>query len=106
MGYLSRFKKVITKNNEVNQVQKNIEHVINPVLNSEIVNGVLIKDVNLDPSTAILVHHKLARKPQGWIVVRKGADSRIWDVQDSNQNPTTTLALACSHAVTVDLWIF
>jgi len=106
MGYLARFKKILTKDNDLNQVQKNVEQAINPIINSPIVDGVLIKDACLDPTTVTLVQHKLGRKPLGWIVVRKPADARIWDVQNSNQNPTTTLALVASHAITVDLWIF
>lgn len=103
---LKRFKKLPSKNSEVTQLQKNVEEAINPVINSQIVDGVLLRDLKLCPLSANLVTHKLGRPPLGWIVVRKRADSRIWDIQDSNTLKTSTLALTCSHEVTVDLWIF
>lgn len=103
---LKRYKKIPSKSSELNQVQKNVEEVINPVINSQIVDGVLLRNLKLCALEANLVTHKLGRPPLGWIVVRKRADSRIWDVQDANVLKKTTLALTCSHEVEVDLWIF
>lgn len=103
---LKRFKKLPSKSSELSQVQKNVEEVINPIINSQIVDGVLLRNLKLCALEANLVTHKLGRPPLGWVVVRQRADSRIWDVQDANILKTTTLALTCSHEVEVDLWIF
>jgi hypothetical protein len=83
-----------------------VEQLIEPFLNSEIINGVLIKNVNLDSSITNQVNHKLGRKPQGWIIVRQRANSIIWDSQDTNTKANRTLELSCSANVTIDLWIF
>ena len=101
-----RLKKLLTKDSELNRFQNNVEEAVNPLINAEIVNGVLLKDVCMEAETVTLVTHKLGRKVRGWIVIRRRADARVWDVQDSNPNPTTTLALVASHAVKVDLWVF
>lgn len=104
---LKRFKKVsLPKQPELAQIQNNIEEALNPVINSNIVDGVLIKDLSLTALKANLILHKLGRDPLGWIVVRKRADSRIWDVQDSNTQSDRTIAITCSHDVTIDLWVF
>ena len=103
---VKRFKKINTKDKELVQVQNNVEDVLNPIINANIVDGLLLKNVCLTALKANLVKHKLNRPPLGWILVRKRADSRIWDIQDSNINTKTSLVLTCSHDVVVDLWIF
>lgn len=106
LNYLSRFKKLITKDQDLNQVQSNVEEALNPVISSAIVNGLIVPDVCLRANVATLVTHNLGREALGWIIIRKRADSRIWDVEDFNNKPKSTLALACSHDVQVDLWVF
>jgi hypothetical protein len=103
---LKRFKKIPSKDNVTKQLQNNVEEAINPIINSQIVDGVLVRDVCLLALKPNLVTHKLGREPLGYVIVRKRADSRIWDVQDDNINKTTTLAITCSHDVQVDLWVF
>lgn len=103
---VKRFKKIKAKESEVNQIQQNIEEVVNPIINAQIVDGVLIRNLKLCALEANLITHKLGRPALGWIVVRKRADSRIWDIQDANTLNTSSLAITCSHDVEIDLWIF
>lgn len=106
MSSLKRFKKIPSNDNTVKQLQNNVEEAINPIINSPVVDGVLVRDVCLQALKANLIEHKLGRKPLGYFIVRKRADSRIWDIQDDNNLSSTSLALTCSHDVQVDLWIF
>ena len=103
---VKQFKKIGIQDKDTNKLQNNIEIALKPVLNSQIIDGVLLKCVDLDPLLRNEVAHKLGRAPLGFIVVRKRADSRIWDLQDTNPASTRTLTLACSHLVQVDLWVF
>jgi hypothetical protein len=103
---LKSFKKIQSEDKDLNKVQSNIEQLIEPFLNSEITDGVLIKNISLDSSITNQVNHKLGRKPLGWIVVRQRANSIIWDSQDTNTKANRTLELSCSANVTIDLWIF
>ena len=105
-GSLTNLKKIGLKDKEAQKFQQNVENTIEPIIRKEIIDGVLVKDVCLEPGTSNEVKHGLGRKPLGWIVVRKRADARIWDVQDFNANPSKTLSIAVSHSVQVDLWIF
>jgi len=105
-GSLTNLKKIGSSSSDLQKVQQNIENAISPIIRKEIIDGVLLKNVCLEPSVSNEVKHSLGRKPLGWIIVRKRADARIWDVQDFNRNPTKTLSLAVSHSVQVDIWIF
>ena len=63
----------------LNSVQDQIEQSVTPIAESEIVDGNLIKEIDLTTSADNLVEHKLGREPLGWIVVRKFADANIWE---------------------------
>ena len=77
-------KKLNSRTADLNQVQNNVEEVLTPVINSAIIDGVLLKDLCLIALKPNLIKHKLGRTPLGYVVIRKRADSRIWDVQDHN----------------------
>jgi hypothetical protein len=59
----------------LNSVQDHIAQSIAPLAESEVVDGNLIKEIDLTTSADNLVEHKLGREPLGWIVVRKFADA-------------------------------
>lgn len=42
----------------------------------------------------------------GWYIIRQRAQADIWDSQDSNSSPNTTLILNSSASVNVDLVVF
>lgn len=106
MARVRSFKKTQVKDSETSKLQSNLEVFFKPIINSEIIDGVLLKNVCLEAGVRNEVEHKLGRKPIGFMIVRKRADSRIWDLQDSNPGPLRSFTLACSHDVEVDVWIF
>lgn len=99
-------KTIPTNNKELDKMQSNIEQFVTPIIASQIIDGVLLKDILLNSAITNNVSHKLGRKPLGWIIIRKRADSRIWDAQDDNTSPLQTLSLNCSTTVKVDIWVF
>ena len=84
---LKRFSKVFkSKDQEFNRLQDNIEQSLTPVIDSRIVDGVYIKEVNLSTADTF-VEHKLGREPLGFIVVRKFAAGDIFEsLTDSSGN--------------------
>lgn len=100
------FKTIDLKDKETKQLQENINNVLTPVLNCPLIDGVLVKDICLQAGVSNEISHKLGRKPIGWLVVRQRRDSRIWDLQDTNPQPSKSLSIACSHDVQIDIWIF
>lgn len=105
-GSLSNLKKIGTDNKDVARLQENVQNAIEPIISKALIDGVLLKNVCLDPGVATEVKHGLGRAPLGWIIVRKREDARVWDVQDFNRNPSRTLSLVASHSVELDIWIF
>lgn len=99
---MNNIKKVITPDANLRQVQENIFQVFNGVIDKQVIDGVLIKDVALTTGSVTLVDHKLGRKPLGYIIVKRNANSVIWDTNTTARN----ISLNCSANVTVNLWIF
>lgn len=99
------FPQVQTDDRNVNQLQKNIQQSLGPVIANPLVSGVILESVSL-ASGDNTIPHKLGRVLQGWVVVRKRAASEIFDKQDSNPTPEVTLVLNASVAVVVNLYVF
>ena len=103
---LRAFKKLKIEDRATEKFQDNVEVSLNAVLNKEILDGILIQNVSILTGVTNVINHKLDRIPLGYLIIRKRADSRIWDLQDANNNKTKTLSLVCSADVTIDIWVF
>lgn len=97
--------RVQTDDREVNQLQSNIISALNPLLNNPLLFGSILTEQDLAVGTNI-IKHGLNRTLQGWFLVRKRATADVWDSQDTNPTPNSTLILNASAAVTVDLYVF
>ena len=78
---------------------------LDPLLANPANKSLLLKNVNLT-ACANSVNHLLARKLQGWKIVRQRAAAQVYDTQDSNPIPQLTLTLIASAPVVVDLEVF
>lgn len=103
--------KVQTDSRELNQAQDNILAGIKRLqiqVDAQILpfnGGIMLKNINL--STGInTISTKLGRILIGWYLIRKRATADIWDSQDSNASPQTTLVLNASAPVNVDIFCF
>ena len=99
------FQRVQSSDRELNQVQSNISFALAPIVTNPAVFGILLTGQALIAGATTL-NHGLGRALQGWIVVRQRASAIIWDSQDANTTPDSTLILNSSAAVTVDLYLF
>ena len=68
--------------------------------------GKVYEDVVMTGAADYTLYHQLGRPVVGWLVLRQNASSTIYDKQDSNATPETTLVLRPSNTVTVTLWVF
>lgn len=102
---LEKFSKQITNDADLNKTQDNLVRTLNPVFNTPILAGNLLQLVPLviGPNT---IDHLLGRKLIGWMITRQRALANIYDIQDSNKMPTSTLILISDANVTVDLYVF
>lgn len=103
---LKQVKKISSDIREVNQLQENVEQVLSPIIDKEILDGILIKDVQLVTGQDNIVSHLLGRDLVGWIVTRQKSNAVVWDSQDSSTSKSRTLTLNCSANVTISLWVF
>jgi hypothetical protein len=108
---LRRFNKVFKpQDQEFNRLQDSIEQAVNPVIDSRIVDGVYIKEVDLSTADTF-VEHKLGREPLGFIVVRKFAAGDVFesltDSSGQNYDRKKFINIKASTSLSnVYLWIF
>lgn len=76
---LQTFKRIRTDNRELEMIQDNIESAFRPIVASDIVPGLLLKDVSLKAGQDNLVAHTLARTPQIWQIVRIDAAANVYE---------------------------
>ena len=99
---MKSLKKIASDDRAVNQLQENMEQAINPVLKSQIIDGIIIKDVEVLTGTPKTINHLLGRAITGYAVIKRNASSQIWD----SANDKRTLTLNSSANVTINLWVF
>jgi hypothetical protein len=102
---MASFALVQTKDRLVNQMQLNIAHVLDPLVGNLVTQGIILQKVALGSGTTV-VQHKLGHILTGWFIVRQRSSATIYDNQDTNPTPTSTLVLVSSAAVNVDLYVF
>lgn len=104
-GRVRAFKK-LGISEEDSKFQDNVNETFGSILGSQILDGVLLTDIELTTGVSNNIEHKLGREIIGYIIVKKNANSIIWDSQDTNKLSNLTLVLNCSANVKISLWIF
>lgn len=79
--------------------------VLEPILKRPQNHSTILKEVSLAIGTNV-IKTTLDRKLQGWKLVRQRSSASIYDAQDGNPNPQTTLILISSADVVVDIEVF
>lgn len=94
-----------TQLKELSLLQTQWAKELDPVLQSALVSGLVLKNSVLSTGDNT-INHKLGRALQGWFLVRKRGAAEVYDKQDSNTMPDKTLVLNASAGVTVDIYVF
>ena len=89
-----------------NSAQDHVESVINPVLDSAVIDGVILEDIDLVSGSFTSVEHKQGRKPRGYLVIRKSAAETVYEDVGDYDNRKLFIKLRASGSVTVNLWVF
>ncbi len=100
------YRRVQSEDRVVNQIQDNIQDVFNDLTKTQILNNLIIKDIPLTSGVLNVVNHKLGRNPLGYFIIKKNANSVIWDEQSNNSVSDRTVKLRCSTSCIVDILIF
>jgi hypothetical protein len=100
-------KRLVTFNanhDKINRLMDNLNYCLNPIVASEIIDGVLVKEVSLNTGTNS-VAHQLGRKPNGWIIVRKNNFGDVYE-NSVNNTPNQNIILVSSANLKCDFWFF
>lgn len=92
------------KDYDMDVIQRNTKEFVQQLENNIILDGVLLKDVDLASANATVINHKLNREYQGWMIVKINANANVW--QSASTLPKSHLTLNCSADCTVDLYIY
>lgn len=106
---LKAFRKIRVSDQVLDSVQTNIANTLSPVLKSLIVDGVLVKGIELINGVN-RISHTLGRLPEGWVIVDRNSAATVFKtVPTSAANTITdssTISLTSSGAVIVSIWFF
>ncbi len=94
-----------TDDRTLSQLQTRWRQELNPLLALPLNQGIILENVAL-ANGSTQVNHLLGRRLNGWILTRVRASATIYDTQDANKTPATTLTLVSNAVVTVDLFVF
>jgi hypothetical protein len=103
---LINYQKIHSDDRVVNMIQDNLIKVLQPITSNELLNGSILTKISLVSGSTNYIAHGLGRPLIGWYPVRVRASATIYDTQDTNLNPSSTLALHTSSNVTVDIAVF
>lgn len=93
-----------TQTREFSMMQTQWSSQLNPVISNSIVNGRLMKNVQLTTGSNS-INHLLDRNYQGYFITgMHGAFIQIYDTP--SPSPTKTIVLNASAPGSLDLWVF
>jgi hypothetical protein len=97
--------KVQTTDRLINQLQNNIISGLKPLTSNAQNQGTIVASVQLKAGSNT-VSHGLGYQLTGWTIVRQRSAASIYDQQDANATPQTTLVLVSSASALVDIYCF
>lgn len=97
--------KVQTTDRLVNQLQNNIIDSLKPLTSNAQNQGSILTNVALVIGVNS-ISHGLGEPLTGWTIIRQRSAGSVYDMQDSNPTPQTTLVLVASVAVNVNIYVF
>lgn len=89
----------------LNRVQQQLESVINPISQTEIINGVLFENLSLNDGYVNLVQHGLGRACNNYIITNRSCFF-LDMTQPSGVDLTLYLPLVVSFDCVINLWCF
>lgn len=102
---LTKFTQISVQDQTLSRIQDNVSRVVNRIVESHVLDGVLLRNVSLTIGDNT-INHTLGRSLTGWMLTRTRGASTVYDKQDTNLLPARTLVLNASAAVVVDIYAF
>lgn len=103
---MKSFYKIISQDSILNRIQDAIGEVLNLIVKKPLVDGELVKEVDLLSGSDNYVNHRLNRPITGWVIVRKDSNANIYESATANALPSKHIILVTTANSTVDIWFF
>lgn len=100
------FRRVQVKSDDVKHLQDGIAQIFNQILKKQIIDGIFIQDITITGGTPLEISHGLDNTPRGWIIVKKNAESDVWQTVSDTPSATMVLNATAATTVTISLWVF
>jgi hypothetical protein len=94
-------KRVVTQDQNLNQIQDNVDEALSAVNLSPFQSGVLLTGKPLSSSTPNQIAHTLGRMPRVWVLTDQQQNSTVWRVSWDAK----FITLSCSVNCTVSMWV-
>lgn len=94
---------------KLNRIQTNVATVLDPVLATPIIDGVLVQNLTIPASGVLVVPHNLGRKALGIMVVMASAAVSMPYALPANQGTPTggiVLTFSSGAGALVNIWVF
>lgn len=94
---------------DIQRFEDNVAATLEPVLSTELIDGVLVKNLTIPASLVLTVPHGLGRRALGWIVVNaNAATSNAYMVPTDQLSPNGSVVLRFTSGAgaTISLWVF
>ena len=102
---LQTFQKINIDEYNIAQLQQNVEKALNPILNKDIMDHVIIENVVISSTSDTNVNHGLQRLVKV-IPFNLNGNAVVWQKQSSNPTPELSVLMRASADVTCDLLLF
>lgn len=99
----SKFYKIPTGDKTIDRIQDGVSTALTSLTNSQITQGRLIPDVQLE-TTGTEIAHGLGRPYSGYIIVRSSVAAGVYD--DVSADDALFIRLIPDVAVRVSIWVF
>jgi len=98
------FKSVGIDDPQVAKFQQNVSEALVPLQRAQILDGLLLRNIELISGQSNIVPHKLGRALLGWQIAGINANATVW--ASESPLPSKNLLLNCSANCTISLWVF
>lgn len=103
------FVSVSTQDDDVDRMQVNISNAVDPVLNTEILDGVLLTGLTIPASLKLVAAHGLGRPADGYAVVASSAAVSLpyaVAAEQTTPNGAVVLSFSSGAGAVISLWVF
>lgn len=94
----------LPKKLKLDDMQTTWATALDPVISNILVNGQLLRNIPLAIGSNA-ISHSLQRNLNGWFLVSPKGSAVVYQAAQQ-PNPTLTLTVIASAAITTDLWVF